>query len=509
MNLLLFKDLIIEHLLSKPAEQTDYDFIRDHARRRGDRMWIHMASLPVCVREVNTRINTSHQPHHARDVLESAQKKLLSLLQECSLLASLSDEAEALLGENPELACARIAMSRLPRPVKRITYSKEHDADAITPAEYLELPADKPPMPFIDLERQQHRLRAGLERAIHRVLHHGQYILGPEIDELESALARYVQVRHAITVASGTDALLIALMALDVGPGDEVITVPYTWISTAEVIALLRARPVFVDVEWDTMNMDPALLEAAITPNTKAIIPVGIFGQCADMTRINAIAATKGIPVIEDAAQCFGATHYGRKSCSLSLVGCTSFFPSKPLGCYGDGGAIFTNDDALAEKMRQIRVHGQKIKHQHPLIGLNGRMDTLQAAIVLEKLKVFDEECRLRREVARRYDVFLEGHPRIHTPRIRPENTSVYAQYTIRLDNPEAAGSALQKEGIPSVSYYKTPLHMQGAFSYLHYKKGDFPVSERIAETCLSLPMSPMLTPAEQQRITEILWRLQ
>ncbi|MCS6771395.1 MAG: DegT/DnrJ/EryC1/StrS family aminotransferase [Kiritimatiellae bacterium] len=360
-------------------------------------------------------------------------------------------------------------------------------------------------MPFIDLERQQKAIRAGLERSIHRVLHHGQYILGPEIETLEARLADYVGVKHAITVASGTDALLIALMALEIGPGDEVITVPYTWISTAEVIALLRARPVFVDVEWDTMNMDAERMRAAITSRTRAIIPVGIYGQCADMTRITSIASEWGIPVIEDAAQCFGATHHGRRSCGLSLIGCTSFFPSKPLGCYGDGGAIFTNDDGLAEKMRQIRVHGQKVKHQHPVVGLNGRMDTLQAAIVLEKLSVFDKECVLRREVARRYDEMLKDASGIVTPIIRPENTSVYAQYTIRLDNPDLISTRLQSQGIPTVSYYKTPLHLQGAFSNLGYRPGDFPVAERIASTCLSLPMSPYLTAEEQRRVVSSL----
>ena len=205
--------------------------------------------------------------------------------------------------------------------------------------------------------------------------------MGPEIKELEANLSEYVGVKHCITCASGTDALLMALMALDIGPGDEVITAPYTWISTAEVIALLRAKPVFVDILPDTFNMDPGKLEAAITPHTKAIMPVGLYGQCADMTRVNQIAGRHGIPVIEDAAQCFGATHHGKKACHLSLIGCTSFFPSKPLGCYGDGGAIFTPDDALADKMRQIRIHGQKVKHQHPVVGINGRLDTLQATM--------------------------------------------------------------------------------------------------------------------------------
>lgn len=226
-------------------------------------------------------------------------------------------------------------------------------------------------MQFIDLKTQQNRIRSKIESAINRVLDHGQYIMGPEIKDLEAKLADYVGVKHCITCASGTDALLMALMALNINPGDEVITVPYTWISTAEVISLLRAKPVFIDVQPDTFNMDPEKLEAAITPRTRAIMPVGIYGQCADMTRINAIADKHGIPVIEDAAQCFGATHSGKKACNQSIIGCTSFFPSKPLGCYGDGGAIFTPDDALADTLRQIRIHGQKVKHQHPLASMD------------------------------------------------------------------------------------------------------------------------------------------
>ncbi|MBW2049583.1 MAG: DegT/DnrJ/EryC1/StrS family aminotransferase, partial [Deltaproteobacteria bacterium] len=236
-------------------------------------------------------------------------------------------------------------------------------------------------MQFIDLKAQQKRIRERIEARIRAVLDHGQYILGPEMRELEQRLAKFVGVGNCISCSSGTDALLMALMALDTGQGHEVITVPYTWISTAEVIALLGARPVFVDIEPDTFNMDPNLIEAAITPQTRAIMPVSIYGQCADMTTINAVAQKHGIPVIEDGAQSFGAHHFGSKSCGLSLMGCTSFFPSKPLGCYGDGGAVFTDDDGLAEKLRQIRVHGQKVKHQHPLVGINGRMDTLQAAI--------------------------------------------------------------------------------------------------------------------------------
>ena len=356
-------------------------------------------------------------------------------------------------------------------------------------------------MQFIDLSAQQKRIRAKIESRINHVLDHGQYIMGPEVKELEQRLADFVAVPHCITCSSGTDALLIALMALDIGPGDEVITVPYTWISTAEVIALLNAKPVFVDIQPDTFNINPDLIEAAITPNTKAIMPVSIYGQCADMTRINAIAEKHNIPVIEDGAQSFGATHYGKKSCGLSAIGCTSFFPSKPLGCYGDGGAVFTSDDVLADKMGQIRVHGQKVKHQHPLVGINGRLDTLQAAILLEKLEIFPEECSLRWEAGQRYNDLLTGIPGIQVPVIAEGNDSVYAQYTILTKDREELSASLKAEGIPSVAYYAVPLHLQGAFADLKHKPRDFPVAEKVASECLSLPMSPYVTQQDQEAV--------
>jgi UDP-2-acetamido-2-deoxy-ribo-hexuluronate aminotransferase len=351
-------------------------------------------------------------------------------------------------------------------------------------------------MEFINLKEQQKRIKSQIDSQISKVLQHGCYILGPEVAEVEQQLADYSGVKNCLTVASGTDALLIALMALGVGPGDEVITVPYTWISTAEVIALLGAKPVFVDIDECTWNMDSALVETAITEKTKAIIPVGIYGQSADLTAINAISEKHGnIPVIEDAAQCFGATHHGRKACSDTLIGCTSFFPSKPLGCYGDGGAVFTNDSDVADKMRQIRVHGQARKHFHPILGLNGRMDTMQAAILIPKLAIFDGEITKRQEVAARYSEAIRSNSdRIVTPYVAEENTSVWAQYTILSEDRDELSKALGEAGVPSVSYYATPLHLQPVFENLGHKKGDFPVTERVADQCLSLPMNPYLS---------------
>ncbi|MGK0186225.1 MAG: UDP-2-acetamido-2-deoxy-ribo-hexuluronate aminotransferase [Verrucomicrobiales bacterium] len=356
-------------------------------------------------------------------------------------------------------------------------------------------------MEFIDLKSQQARLKTEIDRRIATVLQHGRYVLGPEVAELEEKLSAYVGVRHCIGVASGTDSLLIALMALGIGPGDEVITVPYTWISTAEVIALLGAKPVFVDIEPTTWNMNPAEMEAAITARTRAIMPVGIFGQTADMTAINEIAKrNRNLPVIEDGAQSFGGTHHGTKSCALSTVGSTSFFPSKPLGGYGDGGALFTDDDALAQVMRQIHVHGQAKKHYHPILGLNGRLDTLQAAIILPKLEIFDDEIAKRQAVASAYAEKLSGLP-VDLPQLGAGNTSVYAQYTILTDDPATLSAALKDNGVPSVSYYSVPLHLQPVFSDLGHQVGAFPVSEGVSARGLSLPMNPYLTEAETDQV--------
>lgn len=356
-------------------------------------------------------------------------------------------------------------------------------------------------MEFIDLKSQQRRIRESLDRRIAAVLDHGQYIMGPEVTELEERLCQFLGCRHSIGVSSGTDSLLIALMALGIGPGDEVVTVPYTWISTAEVIALIGAKTVFVDIEADTWNLDPAKLAAAITDKTKAIMPVGIYGQTADMTAINRIAAEAGgIPVIEDAAQSFGATHHGKRSGALSLVGSTSFFPSKPLGGYGDGGAIFTDDDELAEKMRWIRVHGQQRKHFHPVVGLNGRLDTIQAAVVLAKLELFEEEIAMRQAVADGYASRLAGSG-LTLPRVAEGNTSVYAQYTVLSDDRDALQAKLAAASVPSVPYYAVPLHLQPVFAGLGHAAGDFPVTERIAATGLSLPMSPYVAPEDQDLV--------
>jgi len=358
---------------------------------------------------------------------------------------------------------------------------------------------------FIDLQAQQARIREQIGAGIRRVLEHGQYILGPEVGELEERLADYTGARYCITCANGTDALQIAQMALGIGPGDEVITPGFTYIATAETVALLGARPVYVDIDPRTCNLDPQLLEAAITPRTRAIIPVSLYGQCADMDAINAIALKHGIPVIEDAAQSFGATFRGRRSCSLTTIACTSFFPSKPLGCYGDGGAIFTNDQELATVMRQIARHGQDRRYHHVRVGVNSRLDTLQAAILLPKLAIFPEELGLRQQVAERYTELLNQAGLVATPWLQPGNTSAWAQYTIRVRERDRLQAELKQAGIPTAVHYPIPLNLQPAVADA---AAVLPVGDRAAAEVMSLPMHPYLSAEDAERIVNCLMNL-
>jgi UDP-2-acetamido-2-deoxy-ribo-hexuluronate aminotransferase len=357
-------------------------------------------------------------------------------------------------------------------------------------------------MEFIDLKAQYEASRETINRRIQTVLDHGQYIMGPEVAELEARLAGYTGARHCITVASGTEALIISLMALGIKPGDEVITTPFSFIATAEAIVLLGATPVFVDIDRATCNLDPSLIEANITPRTRAIMPVSLFGQPADMDEINAIAARHGLAVVEDAAQSFGASYRGKKSCNLSTVGCTSFFPSKPLGCYGDGGAIFTSDDALAGAMREIRVHGQSRRYVHTRIGVGGRMDTLQCAIVLAKLDLFEWEIEQRARVAARYDALLSG--RIGLVARAPARTSVYAQYTAVVEERERIQAMLHAAGIPTAVHYPVPIHMQPAYAHLS-SPDRCPVARDMAAKVISLPMGPYLSAESAQTVADTL----
>ncbi|SLM30549.1 Pleiotropic regulatory protein [Desulfamplus magnetovallimortis] len=360
-------------------------------------------------------------------------------------------------------------------------------------------------MEFIDLKSQYRNIEEDVAQRIKNVLEHGRYIMGPEVQELEKKLALYAGVRHCIGVASGSDALQVALMALGIGQGDEVITTPFTFIATAEIIALLGAKPVFVDVKPDTYNIDPDLIESAITPKTKAIIPVSLYGQCADFDPINEIAENYNIKVIEDAAQSFGAIYKNRRSCALSTIACTSFFPSKPLGAYGDGGACFTDDDHLAKIMREIRVHGQERRYYHSRIGFNGRLDTIQAAILLSKFDIFQDEVERRWEIGNRYTSLIKERFRdIVTPYIEPWNRSVFAQYTIQVNNRDHVQEALKNKGIPTAVHYPVPLHKQSVFASAN-RDLLLPVSEALAEKVMSLPMHPMLTLEDQDFIVDSL----
>jgi UDP-2-acetamido-2-deoxy-ribo-hexuluronate aminotransferase len=365
-------------------------------------------------------------------------------------------------------------------------------------------------MQFTDLKTQYAVLKTAIDARIQRVLAHGQYIMGPEVAEMEAALVAYTGAPHCVAVASGTEALLIALMAIGLKPGDEVITTPFTFIATGEMIVLLGANPVFVDIDPRTYNIDPSKIEAAITPKTKAIMPVSLYGQCVDMDAINSIAKKHRLPVIEDAAQSFGATYKGRKSCALSTIGSTSFFPSKPLGGYGEGGALFTDNDELAKAMREIRVHGQDRRYHHPRIGINGRMDTLQAAIVLAKLERFDREVTQRQQLGARYTDLLsplrgnEDAPAIQTPYIHPHNTSVYAQYTLQVQDRDALQAKLKHAGIPTAVHYPMPITEQPAIKS-HHHVACTPIANAMAKRVLSLPMGPYLSIAEQNRIVSVL----
>ena len=355
---------------------------------------------------------------------------------------------------------------------------------------------------FIDLKAQQSRIKAEIDAGIQRVLAHGQYILGPEVAELEEKLAAYVGAKYCITCANGTDALQIVQMAFGIGPGDEVITPGFTYIATAETVAVLGATPVYVDVNPKTYNLDVEKLEAAITPRTKAIIPVSLYGQCADFDAINAIAAKYNLPVIEDAAQSFGATYKGRKSCNLSTVACTSFFPSKPLGCYGDGGAIFTNDEELAKVIRQIARHGQDRRYHHIRVGVNSRLDTLQAAILLPKLAILDDEMQARQRVADTFTKLFNEAGIVTTPFIEMHNQSAWAQYTIQVENREQVQEKLKARKIPTAVHYPIPLNKQPAVADA---KAVLPVGDAVAERVMSLPMHPYLTIEAQQKIVTAL----
>ena len=355
---------------------------------------------------------------------------------------------------------------------------------------------------FIDLQGQYRKYKNEIDEQIAQTLNSSAYIGGQKVALLEENLARFSGAKHAIACSNGSSAIFISLLALGIGRGDEVITSPFTFFATAEMIALTGAKPVFVDIDEKTYNIDPNLIQAAITPKTKAIMPVSLFGQIADMKRINQIAAKHGLTVIEDAAQSFGAKQEGARSCSLSKLATTSFFPAKPLGCYGDGGAIFTSDDELAQKIKILLNHGSKERYFHSAIGINGRLDAIQAGVLNVKLKYFDDEIARRQEIAERYGQNLKN---VVTPFVESGNTSVWAQYCIRVKDRARMLEICAQKGVPTGVYYPLPLHLQEVFKDLGYKKGDFAVSERVSEDIMALPMSAFLSEQEQDYVIEVI----
>lgn len=361
-------------------------------------------------------------------------------------------------------------------------------------------------MKFIDLSKQYQTIEQNIDRRIKTVLQHAQFIMGPEVHELEAALAKFVDVKHCISMSSGTDALLIAMMALDLQPGDEVITTAFTFFATVETMLMLGVKPVFVDIDPHTYLMDPQSIEAVITSRTRAIMPVSLYGQTADMDAINAIAARHQLAVIEDGAQSFGATYKGRQSCGLSTIGCTSFFPSKPLGCYGDGGAVFTHDDHLAKVLKELRDHGQSQRYVHTSLGINGRLDTLQAAILLEKLAIFADEVKKRQWVGAQYSQRLQQH--VPVPRVAAHNTCVFAQYTIRVKQRDQFCKDLQKAGIPTAVHYPVPLTKQPLLQNMECAQVHLPHTELAAAEVVSLPMHPYLTLAEIEKVSNTIANL-
>jgi len=481
-------------------------------RTQGGQVWMYAGGVQTLDYVLRDELKRNGEKRGAQ--LTNKQSALLArnllerFSQDKNWLAALASEGSVFDSQDSEDEQLIRALDRFSQNSIRLLTRDElllesYPDKTIAPTDFCQLKTDIRRMDFIDLKTQQVAIRPKLERNIHRVLGHGRYVMGPEIDELEQRLADFVAVKHCIAVSSGTDALLIAMMALEIGRGDEVITTPFTFIATGEMIALLGATPVFVDIDPETCNIDPARIEQAITPRTRAIMPVSLYGQCADMDAIDAVAGRHGLPVIEDGAQSLGATYRGRQSCGLSTIGCTSFFPSKPLGGYGDGGACFTNDDRLDQVMRQIRMHGEESRYQHTRIGINGRMDSLQAAILLAKLDIFPQEVELRQAAGQRYTRLLrEQAPEVIPPSISEGNTSVYAQYTVQVSAREQVQKRLSERGIPTAVHYPRPLNRQPA---LYTEAYDLPVSERLSERVISLPMHPYISEGEQRTVVDAL----
>ena len=480
--------------------------VRKDLQHQNRRVWLYLGELGDIL-EYLAEEPAFVATGDSEDQVTAAGHTLADLARDCQWLAALAEDAHGLDDPDPMAAVLTRAASRLGEDTQIITANPRRLSRGqpfVDAASVLRQNVEAS-IGFIDLQAQQDRLRPQLESNLHRVLHHGRYVIGPEITELEAQLAGYVGVEHCICVSSGTDALLIAMMALGIGPGDEVITSPFTFIATGEMITLLGAKPVYVDIDPATFNIDADRIEAAVTDRTRIILPVSLYGQCADMDTISAIATRHELTVIEDAAQSFGATYKGRRSGALSDIACTSFFPAKPLGAYGDAGACFTRDEKLAATMRQVRYHGQDRRYHHLRLGINGRMDTLQAAVLLAKMDIFDDELQKRQAVVVRYAEQLAGlehQDRLVLPWVHPDNTSSWAQYTLRVSGRDALQTAMVGQGIPTAVHYPMLLYDQPA---LVQPGIDCAESDRAAREVISLPIHPYLEPVVQARITAAL----
>ena len=474
----------------------------EEALSQGHRFWVYVGQLQSMRTDLTRQLTESgaDQPE------VTATSRLASFLSRCQWLAALAEDGDVLAEVDLIGAQLRKAATRLDKDSGILTDDSQRIAQGkpfCTVARLQECSTSSDGIAFIDLAAQQDRIRPALESALHRVLHHGRYIQGPEIEALEKRLADYVGVEHCVGVSSGTDALLIALMALGIGPSDEIITTAFSFAATAEVILLLGARPVYVDIDPVTFNIDASLIEEKINARTRAILPVGLYGQCPDFSAMRLIARQHGLAVLEDAAQSFGATQDGVRSGNLGTIGATSFFPAKPLGAYGDAGACFTNDADLMTRLREIRDHGQSQRYHHVRLGINARMASIQAAVLLQKLAVFDDELVMRQRAAKCYQTLLEGSADavgMTLPVVAPGNTSSWAQYTVQVGCRDQVQAALSQRGVPTAVHYPAPIPVQPA---MVDSSGQYPVSARSAQCVLSLPMHPYLNSATQQRIAE------
>jgi UDP-2-acetamido-2-deoxy-ribo-hexuluronate aminotransferase len=502
-------DIILDAGVVVAVSRANNREIRDwlvQRREAGHRNWLYVAQQSEMLRllvAAAERENTSNPRARACD-------QLAALRRSCLWLAALAEDGDAFDDRDPVAAGLTRAASRVDNDARVVTDEPsrlERGTPFISLDSVIAEELVATPMPLVDLRAQQDRLRAGIERNLHRVLHHGKFIQGPEIHALERELAEYVGVEHCIGVSSGTDALLIALLALEIGPGDEVITTPFSFIATVEMIALVGATTVFVDVDPRTGNLDAARLEPAITGRTRAILPVSLYGQCADMTQINQVAQQYQLPVIEDGAQSFGAIHRGQKSCALSTIGCTSFYPAKTLGAYGDAGAVFTSDTHVARIMRELLNHGQDGQYHHVRLGVNSRMDSMQAAVLREKLLILDDELTQRQLFADRYNHLLEeleGQADLALPFVLAENQSAWAQYTIQINHRDRLREQLLAEGIPSAVHYPVALFQQPAFQQ---SISNCAHSVDLATKVMSLPLHPYLAAQTQHSVVDHLKR--